>query len=155
MKTYFRLLSFAKPIEKFAIPYILYTLLYVIFSSLVFPLLIPLLNTLFIPDTCTTIAHKALVRPAMFDLTGWFNYYMNYFINTYGAWGALQYICAVIIVTMLLGNLFRYLSARTMENLRVHTLLNLRRRVFDNVMDLHLGYFNNERKGNIISKYLS
>ena len=47
MKTYFRLLSFAKPIEKFAIPYILYTLLYVIFSSMIYPLLIPLLNTLF------------------------------------------------------------------------------------------------------------
>jgi subfamily B ATP-binding cassette protein MsbA len=58
-------------------------------------------------------------------------------------------------IKMLLGNLFRYLSARIMENLRVHTLLNLRRTVFNNVMDLHLGYFNNERKGDIISKVAS
>ena len=155
MKTYFRLLSFAKPIEKFAIPYVLYTLLYVVFSSLVFPLLVPLLNTLFITNTCAPTAAAVVQHPGFMDLTGWFKYYMNYFIQTEGPWGALKYTCGVIIVTMFIGNLFRYLSARTMENLRVHTLLNLRRSVFDNVMDMHLGYFNNNRKGDIISKIAS
>ncbi len=42
-----------------------------------------------------------------------------------------------------------------MENLRIHTLLNLRKSVFDNVMNLHLGYFSNQRKGDIISKIAS
>lgn len=160
MKTYFRLLSFAKPIEKFAIPYIICTLLYVVFSTLVFPLLIPLLNLLFVTNTCKPAVHAAAtaaLHPKMFDLTGWFNYYMNYFINHYpdGKWVALEYVCSVIIVTIFLGNFFRYMSQRIMENLRVHTLLNLRRRVFNNVMDLQLSYFNNERKGNIISKVSS
>lgn len=157
MKTYFRLLSFAKPIEKFAIPYILFTILYVIFSTLVLTLLGPLLNTLFNTDTCSAAqlaAHSA--RPANFlDLTGWFNYYLIYFKNTYDAWTALKFVCAVIIVSVFISNIFRYLSARTMENLRVHTLLNLRRTVFDNVMNLHLGFFSNERKGDIISKVSS
>jgi subfamily B ATP-binding cassette protein MsbA len=156
MKTYFRLLSFAKPIEKFAIPYILYTLLYVVLSSLVFPLLIPLLNTLFDNNSGVTHAVTANVKPATFvDLSGWFRYYMNYFIQVHGAWGALQFVCVTIIITIFLGNFFRYLSARTMENLRIHTLLKMRRRVFDNVMDLHMGYFSNERKGDIISKIAS
>ncbi|MFM6976059.1 MAG: ABC transporter ATP-binding protein, partial [Sphingobacteriaceae bacterium] len=44
---------------------------------------------------------------------------------------------------------------RIMENLRAHTLLNLRKSVFNNVMNLHMGYFNNERKGDIISKVSS
>ena len=157
MKTYFRLLSFAKPIEKFAIPYILYTLLYVVLSSLVFALLIPLLNTLF--DNNNAHAAKAVaanVKPDTFlNVQGWFKYYMNYFIQDHGAWGALQFVCVTIIITIFLGNLFRYLSARTMENLRIHTLLNMRKRVFENVMDLHLGYFSNERKGDIISKIAS
>jgi subfamily B ATP-binding cassette protein MsbA len=156
MKTYFRLLSFAKPIEKFAIPYILYTLLYVLFSSMVFPLLIPLLNTLFINNHSSHIVTAVVAKPSgWLDITGWFNYYMNYFINTHGPWGALKYICSVIIVTMVVGNFFRYLSARTMENLRLHTLLNLRRRVFNNVMDMHMGFFSNQRKGDIISKIAS
>jgi subfamily B ATP-binding cassette protein MsbA len=160
MKTYFRLLSFAKPIEKFAIPYIICTLLYVVFSTLVFPLLIPLLNLLFVTNnTCKPVVHVAAttLHPKMFDVTGWFNYYMNYFITHYpdGKWVALEYVCSVIIVTIFLGNFFRYMSQRIMENLRVHTLLNLRRTVFNNVMDLQLSYFNNERKGNIISKVSS
>lgn len=157
MKTYFRLLSFAKPIEKFAIPYILFTLLYVVFSSTVFALLTPLLNTLF-ANTSGKGAVSVIgnmKQPGFLDLTGWFKYYMQYFIKHYGTWGALQFVCATIIVTIFIGNFFRYLSARTMENLRVHTLLNLRKRVFNNVMDLHLGYFNNERKGDIISKIAS
>jgi subfamily B ATP-binding cassette protein MsbA len=156
MKTYFRLLSFAKPIEKFAIPYILYTLLYVVLSSLVFPLLIPLLNTLFGSNNAGAKAIIATAKPtAFFNLKGWFEYYMNYFIHAHGPWGALQFVCITIIITIFLGNLFRYLSARTMENLRIHTLLNMRKRVFENVMDLHLGYFSNERKGDIISKIAS
>jgi subfamily B ATP-binding cassette protein MsbA len=151
MKTYFRLLSFAKPIEKFAIPYIIYTVLYVIFSTLVLTLLGPLLKTLF-----ETNSQQVPVRPEhVLSLTGWFNYYLGYFSHRYNSWVALQFVCGVIIVAVFLSNLFRYLSARTMESLRVHTLLNLRKSVFDNVMDLHLGFFSNERKGDIISKVAS
>ena len=155
MKTYFRLLSFAKPIEKFAIPYVLYTLLYVLFSSMIYPLLIPLLNTLFAADNCKTAAVAVVKQPGFMDITGWFNYYMHGFILRQGQWGALKFVCVTIIFTMVTGNLFRYLGARTMENLRLHTLLNLRRSVFNNVMDMHLGYFNNQRKGDIISKIAS
>ncbi|MGZ3755146.1 MAG: ABC transporter ATP-binding protein [Mucilaginibacter sp.] len=156
MKTYFRLLSFAKPIEKFAIPYIICTLLYVVFSTSVLALLGPLLNTLFSTDnpTSTVIVQKG-PAPSILHSTELFKYYMQYYKNIYGAWGELKFVCGVIIAFVFLGNFFRYLSQRTMENLRVHTLLNLRKTVFNNVMDLHLGYFNNERKGDIISKVSS
>lgn len=155
MKTYFRLLSFAKPIEKFAIPYILYTLLYVVFSSLTFPLLIPLLTLLFSQNGPV---RQVLPHPTHFlDVTGWFKYYMADIIHRSknGEWVALKYVCSLMIGAMVTGNLFRYLSGRTMENLRQHTLLKLRRAVFNNVMDLHLGYFSNQRKGDIISKIAS
>jgi len=157
MKTYFRLLSFAKPIEKFAIPYILTTILSVIFSTLNLALLAPLLQTLFSGKQAPNgnVAQLPAVKPSWVDIMGTFKYYVQYMINHYGAWGALEFICAAIVVSALLGNLFRYLSQRTMESLRVHTLLNFRRAVFNNVMNLHLGYFNNERKGNIISKIAS
>jgi len=154
MKTYFRLLSFAKPIEKFAIPYIIFTLLYVFFSTMVLTLLGPLLNTLFHNGDCQVMT-KAVKQPGMFSLTGWFNYYLAYFTNHYGSWTALKFVCGVTIVAVFLGNIFRYLSARTMENLRVHTLLNLRKSVFNNVMDLQMSYFSGERKGDIISKVAS
>lgn len=155
MKTYFRLLSFAKPIEKFAIPYLITTLFTVVFSTLNLVLLVPLLNTIFFAKQASPTAVHASVRPSVFHLLDLFKYYMDFFIQNYGAWGALQFVCATIVVSVLLSNFFRYLSQRIMENLRVHTLLNLRKAVFNNVMDLHLGYFSNERKGNIISKIAS
>lgn len=154
MKTYFRLLSFAKPIEKFAIPYIIFTLLAIVFNTLNLALLVPLLQTLFSNDkACGPAAPVA--KPSITDLSATFDYYTHYFISHYGSWATLQFVCGVLVASVILSNLFRYASQRIMENLRVHTLLNLRKAVFNNVMDLHLGYFSNERKGDIISKVAS
>jgi len=153
MKTYFRLLSFAKPIEKFAIPYILSTVLSVLFGTLNLALLAPLLQTLFADNNATFV--KLGPKPSALDIMGNFNYYVQYMLNNYGKWGTLEFVCGTIIVCAMLANLFRYLSQRTMENLRVHTLLRFRRAVFNNVMNLHLGFFSNERKGDIISKIAS
>src|SRR5882757_332763 len=102
MKTYFRLLSFAKPIEKFAIPYIITTIFSVIFSTLNLALLAPLLQTLFSGKqaACAT-AVAATPKPSMFDIMGTFKYYVQYMINHYGAWGALQFVCAAIIISAL------------------------------------------------------
>ncbi len=156
MKVYFRLLSFAKPIEKFAIPYIIATLLAVLFNTFNFTLLAPLLDTLFTQgDQVEKRAGVMDKAASSFDLLGRFNDYINYSISTNGKAETLGIVCAVILASVLLSNLFRYLSQRFMEDLRVHTLLNLRKAVFNNVMDLHIGYFNNERKGDIISKVAS
>jgi subfamily B ATP-binding cassette protein MsbA len=152
MKTYFRLLSFAKPIEKFALPYIFTTILSIIFNTLNLALLAPLLETLFFQNGKS----KVLTAPtSSWDIMGQFKYYIQIAIEQYGTWGALQIVCGCIIGSVVLANIFRYLSQRIMENLRAHTLLNLRKSVFDSVMNLHLGYFNNERKGDIMSKVSS
>lgn len=154
MKTYFRLLTFAKPIEKFAIPYIITTVLAIIFNTLNLALLAPLLQTLFFQNKAGVA--QVLTKPEdSLDVMAQFKYYIQVVTNEYGSLGALQMVCAAIIISVFLANIFRYLSQRIMENLRAHTLLNLRRSVFNNVMNLHLGYFNNERKGDIISKVSS
>ncbi|WDF55171.1 ABC transporter ATP-binding protein [Mucilaginibacter sp. KACC 22063] len=150
MKTYFRLLSFAKPIEKFAIPYILSTIITVVFSTFNLALLVPLLTTLFSRSTAPAVKPSSWFHPI--DMM---NYYSHEFTVLYGQVGALKFVCSVIVVSVLISNLSRYFAQRVMENLRIHTLLNLRRSVFNNVMDLHLGYFSNERKGDIISKVAS
>ncbi len=152
MKTYFRLLSFAKPIEKFAIPYIITTLFAIIFNTFLFTLLGPLMNALFL-NKGGEISNLG-TKSNSFNPIELFNNYVNELIVQDKIY-ALQVICLVIVITVLLANFFRYFSQRFMEDLRVHTLLNLRKTVFNNVMDLHVGYFNNERKGDIISKVAS
>ena len=154
MKTYFRLLSFAKPIEKFAIPYIIATLLSVFFNTFNFTLLSPLLETLFVKSNGGKPGLMDKI-PGTFNFLSKFKNYIDASIASNGKVETLQIVCLVILISVLLSNLFRYLSQRFMEDLRVHTLLNLRKTVFNNVMDLHIGYFNNERKGDIISKVAS
>ncbi|RZL69539.1 MAG: ABC transporter ATP-binding protein [Pedobacter sp.] len=152
MKIYFRLLSFAKPIEKFAIPYVITTLFAIIFNTFLFTLLGPLMQALFLGKVIET--DKVAETKGTFDFLGQFNNFMNEVIAD-DKIHALKVICAVIVVTVILSNFFRYFSQRFMEDLRVHTLLNLRKTVFNNVMNLHVGFFNNERKGDIISKVAS
>jgi len=157
MKTYFRLLSFAKPIEKYAIPYIICTIITVIFGTLNLALLVPLLQVLFKGTGDAEIQAPAVVtKPeSWLEFGDWFTYYADRLYFDLGPYEALKYVCVVIIISVFISNLFRYLSQRIMENLRIHTLLNLRKAVFNNVMNLHTGYFSNQRKGDIISKIAS
>ncbi len=154
MKIYFRLLQYAKPLEKFAIPYFLFSILSTLFGLMNFTLLIPLLNILFKQEAADP---TLLIRTApTFAFSGdyvknLFYYQSNMMVETYGKMGALYFVCAVIIVSVFLSNLFSYLSSRVMENLRVHTLLNLRRAVFNKVMSLDMGFFSSQRKGDIMN----
>jgi subfamily B ATP-binding cassette protein MsbA len=152
MKTYFRLLSFAKPIEKFAIPYILVTALSIILNTLNITLLAPFLNTLFEtnPPSLQTLGSPHF--HSIFDIMAIFRYYSQYAIVHFGQVQAMEIVLGFIVVCNILANLFRYFSQMIMENLRVHTLLNLRKAVFFNVMDLHMGFFSSERKGDIMAK---
>lgn len=123
----------------------------VIFSTLNLALLAPLLHTLFNQEQVAEIT-----KPEHWhDVLGYFNYYANQASLEFGPYGALQWVCIVIVISVFLSNVFRYLSQRIMENLRIHTLLNFRKAAFNSVMDLHVGYFNNQRKGDIISKIAS
>jgi subfamily B ATP-binding cassette protein MsbA len=153
MKIYFRLLSFAKPIEKFAIPYIITTLLAVFFGVLNLTLLSPLFSVMM--SDGEQKMPTSVGSTSSFNLIAKFEEFVNFSLVNYGPEKTLTYMCLVILISVLLSNIFRYFSQRTMEDLRVHTLLNLRKTVFNNVMNLHVGYFNNERKGDIISKVSS
>src|SRR5476651_2362712 len=100
MKTYFRLLSFAKPIQKFAIPYVITTLFSIIFNTLNLVLVIPLLNTIFFANKGAATVASLGKRPSILHGLDLFTYYMNYFIANYGPWGALEFVCATIIVSV-------------------------------------------------------
>ena len=157
MNTYWRLLGFAKPIEKYAIPYFFYTLFYTIFYTFTFMLIMPLLNTLFVEDQ---LLEPVTALPSFAFNTDYFRSLVNFLIyrvfgTDYSKMDVLIFLSVFIILMSFLSNLFRYLGQRVMETMRVRSLQRLRNRVYDNVMGLHVGYFNNERKGDIISKISS
>ncbi len=156
MKTYFRLLSFAKPIGKFATPYFIFTLLYALFNTLVFTMLMPVLTVLFDKENAgATITQLPTFDWKFHYFLDLFNYYFNQYTLLHGEKGALVFVSVVLVICVFLSNVFRYFSQRIMEDLRIYTLHTLRRNVFESVTTLHLHFFNSERKGDIIAKITS
>lgn len=157
MHTYWRLLSFARPIRKYAIPYFFYTLFYTIFYTFTFTLIQPILQTLFSAHAATK---PVTTFPKFVFDTSFLQDSISYLIYKvfgadYDTMDVLIFLSIFVILTSLLSNLFRYLGQRTMEAMRIRALQRLRNDVFTNVMGLHASYFSNERKGDIISKISS
>lgn len=111
----------------------------------------PLLDVLF-----DKIALETVPKPtSIFDLKNQFNFYFGEILTQYGKFGALKFVCGVIAVSVLLANIFKYVSIRLLEKFKANMVSNLRQAVFDNSINLHLGFFSNERKGNLISRIVT
>jgi len=81
-----------------------------------------------------------------------FNYFLSQVIVTQGKVQALWLISIFVIVTALLKNLFLYLSRYWMINVRTGVIVDLRNAVYSHLVRLHMGFYSNERKGDIISR---
>lgn len=157
MKTYWRVLGFARPIGKYAVPYFFYTLFYALFNTLLFVMIMPLLKTLFdqgeMMRTVTEMPGFALNADFLSDLLNFGVYKL--FGTDYRLMQLLTFIAVVMVMFAMLSNMFRYLGQRTVEKMKIRTLERLRNDVFDNVMGLNVSFFSNEKKGDIISKITS
>ncbi|GAB3510056.1 ABC transporter ATP-binding protein [Spirosoma knui] len=154
MKTYLRLLSYAKPLGPFLTPFVLTSLLASLFGVLNFTLLIPLLTILF-DKVDPEQMRQFLSQPAPSFTTSptqAFRYYFAQVFQEYGKVGALQFVCIVIVISVLFNNLFKYLSIRQLESFKARMVARLREAVFSRTLNLHLGFFSNERKGNLMSR---
>ena len=155
-KIYMRLLGFARPIRKYAIPYFFYSLFYALFNSLTFLLIMPNLKTMF--DADYTFVYVEKLPPLAFNqeyLTALFNFTYSHLFNEYNPENVLLLLAIVTIFVSLLSNLFRYMGAWTVENMRTRTLQRMRNEMFSKVVDMNVGYFSDQRKGDIISKITS
>ena len=156
LKIYMRLLGFARPIQKYAIPYFFYSLLYALFNSLTFLLIMPILKTMF--DADYTFVYVEKLPPLALNqeyLTALFNFTYSHLFNEYNPENVLLMLAVVTIFVSLLSNLFRYLGSWTVENMRTRTLQRMRNEMFSKVVDMHVGFFSDQRKGDIISKITS
>ena len=155
-KIYMRLLGFARPIRKYAIPYFFCSLFYALFNSLTFLLIMPILKTMF--DADYTFVYVEKLPPLAFNqeyLTALFNFTYSHLFNEYNPENVLLLLAIVTIFVSLLSNLFRYMGAWTVENMRTRTLQRMRNEMFSKVVDMNVGYFSDQRKGDIISKITS
>jgi subfamily B ATP-binding cassette protein MsbA len=155
MKTYWRILQFARPFGGFVPQYFIFTFLGIVFGLFNFALLIPLLEVLF--GTVDTSKAQAVIQKPEFSISfdfakAYFNYHFGQIISENGKSGALQFVCILILISNLLANLFRYLSLRLDGGIRAKVVRNLRLAVYERITQLQLGFFSNERKGDIMTR---
>ena len=151
MKIYFKLLSFAKPFNRFVPKYFILAVLAVIFGLANFTLMIPLLNVIFEKVEVVTIIAKPEFALNLDYFKAIFNFYFASIFKTYGQVGALQFVCVVIVVSVFLANLFKYWSQRVLTSMRTHVVKNIRESLFLKITSLHVGYFHSQRKGDLMS----
>ena len=154
-KTYIRLLGFASPISKYAVPYFFYAVFYALFNTINFVLIIPILSTLFDPAYRFEPVYElpstyAVNQETFSQLIGYL--YTHLFGTEFSIFKTLVLLAATVMTTSLLSNTFRYLSSWTVENLRTRSLQRMRNQMFDKVIGMNVGYLNEQRKGDIVSR---
>ncbi len=152
MKTFFRTLSFGKPITRYATLFFLFSALSTLFGLLNFTLLIPLLDVLFGQVSTEEVQQAPSFAWTLNYLVAYFYYFFLQIVSQYGKMGALQFMCISIVVSVLFANLFLYFSLRVSEKLKIKTIKNVRKAIFERITDLHLGYFSSQRKGDLTSR---
>ena len=156
MKTYLRILQYARPWAVFLPQYLLYTVLTIVFSIANFTLIIPMLSVLF--DKTARVQGQAPAQlsgftPTLTWVTDTFNFFFAQVLRAQGKLGALAFVCGVVVASVLLSNVFRYLSLRLLAKVRARVIRNLRRDLYQRIIGLQLGFFSGERKGDLMSRF--
>lgn len=156
LKTYFRLLGFAKPLSRYTIPYFFFAALHAVFNTFNYAMIIPILNAMFNSEGGFNFEPVYALPAVEFNEAG-FNVllswvYTMFFGTEFQTVKFLAMLGGVTIMMNLLSNLFRYASAMTVENLRINTVRRMRNEMFAKVMSMNVGFFSEQRKGDIMSK---
>lgn len=148
------MLSFANRLNLRLPLFFFYSILGIIFGAFNIVLVIPMLKVLF------DKSGAEVLPPALPDfslstewVTGVFNHYFLTIIQDYGKLNALLFVCALIVGCVIFANLFRYLERVIATKIRVDLVRNMRLEIFRKVSQLHIGFFNDKRKGDLISRF--
>jgi len=151
MKTFLRLLSFAKPYGRYWPTYLILSILSMFFGIFNFALAAPLIRIIFNPDSIV----KQLSLPE-FSLsadyfTNIFQYYLTKVMLESSLLNGLLFVCIFMVMMSFLSNLTSYLSQRILVSIRTKLMYNMRKALFLKISRLHIGYFHEKRKGDILS----
>jgi subfamily B ATP-binding cassette protein MsbA len=151
VKTYFRLLAFAKPYRNYLPAYILLVIPAVLFGAFNFSLIIPLLNVLFNSYDDKTIIARPEFSFSIEYFKHFFDYSFHHIASAYGKGAALKFICGIILISVFMSNFFRYFSQRVLTRMRTWVVYRLRKAVFEKLSSFHIGYFHQKQKGDLMS----
>ncbi|MEL1248516.1 ABC transporter ATP-binding protein [Flavobacterium helocola] len=150
-----KIIPYLKPYKSNVILNIIFNILYALFSTLSFISLIPMLDVLF------KDAEKIIEEPVykgIWDITSYGKDYLYYYITKLteenGAQYALLLVVCIVISTFLLKNLFNYLGLNYLTVVKNGVLKDLRKNMFDKIIQLPISYYSEKRKGDVMARML-
>lgn len=157
MKEFFKVLRrFVPPYKKYLFLSLFFTLISAILNVFSFMVIIPILQILFkINDTSAvefTPWSEMTSENAKEVLMNNGTYYMNSVIDEYGASTVLLLLGLFLVFMTLLKTASYFGSSAAIIPLRTGIVRDMRTRLYDKVVSLPIGFFTNERKGDIIAR---
>lgn len=149
MKRFFKLLRYLFPYKWYVAQNVVYNILGAFFALFSFAMVIPFLQLLF--DN-----QDIVLEPMEFELSSTYfmhtlNYYMAQIMVTRDAAGALALVSILVVIFSLLKNGFLFIANFVLAPIRAFVVRDLRNEVYRKVLRLPLSYYNEARKGDVIS----
>lgn len=150
---------FLPPYKKYVVWSLIFNFFATIFSLFSFAALIPILQILFGLKK-TEVAFMAWSWADSFShiveaFKNNFSYYLNNLIQNSGQELTLLYISLFLIVLTALKTGSTYLGIRVTIPMRTGIVRDLKNKLYRKIVSLPIGYFTEERKGDIMSRMLS
>ncbi len=150
MKSFLRILVYARPYMGYALLNAVSNFLLIFFSLASVGVLVPALDLLFGQS-------ERIYEPVPFGwnkeaISDFAGYYITMWVEQYSALTALAYICVISGVMFLLKNLFTYLSLYFLAPLRNGVIHDLRCAVHKRCLELPISYFTEKRKGDVLAR---
>jgi subfamily B ATP-binding cassette protein MsbA len=153
MKLYLRILHYAPNLTPRLVQFFIYALFATLFSASYMVMVIPMIDAIFNSPIVTEVPPLPAFEFTTEFAKGFFQHYNQRIIASYGPQGALVFVGVAIICQVLIANTFRYMERMTASRIKVDVTKNLRVHFFRNVSSLHIGYFNSQRKGDLMSRF--
>ena len=153
MKEFLQVLRrFVPPYKKYLALSVLFNILSAVLNIFSFATLIPMLQILFKTgdaDTATNLMPWALDKDTLMNNM---NYYVNDLIATMGATTTLLFIGLALAFMTFLKTGAYFLSSATIIPIRTGVVRDIRNQLYQKINQLSLGFFSEERKGDIIAR---
>ncbi len=147
MKQYSRIFQYLGAYKGKIFLYFLFILLSIVFSIVSIGMLMPFLQLIFTGEGII----KSSTNPAI----KWINDLLASAVDTKNNIKTLGLISILMVSFIMLKNLFLYLSYYILNPLKNRVVNQLREDLYDKVLRLPIGFFNEKRKGDLMSRMTS
>jgi len=150
MKDILIVLKYAKKYWRNALANIFLNIFSIVFALFSFTLLIPFLQILF--NKQSVVYEKVPMALNVDALKNNLFYYLAEVIEHEGKLYALVIVSILMIIASLLKNIFSYSASFVMAPVMSGTIRDFQRKILYKILELPIGFFTNEKKGDIISR---